>query len=153
MNQPVTARNRTDEPVTPRRLAAAFAATPLGTLFVAWATFGRSVSPPTEWFDGPSALISLLMLLGVTYVPGSVLLPLFFWLERSGRRSWIYYVPIAAVAGVALGFLLNGPAPLRYGVALALYCAVTGATCAAVFSVILRARIKRPVAADERRDI
>jgi hypothetical protein len=97
--------------------------------------------------------MSLAVLLGVTYVPGIFLLPLFFLLERSGRRSWIYYVPIAAAAGVVLGFLLNGPAPLRFGVALALYCAITGAACAAVFSVILTARITPLVAADERRDL
>jgi hypothetical protein len=49
-------------------------------------------------------------------------LPVYFLLERFGQRSWKVYVPIAAAAGVPVGLLMNGPAPWRYGLALAVLC-------------------------------
>ncbi|MGV3519129.1 hypothetical protein [Luteitalea sp.] len=92
---------------------------------------------PTQWFDGgPNPLIGFALLFGFTYVIGAALLPIYF-LERFGQRSWKVSVPIAAAAGVPVGPLVNGPAPWRYGSALALLSAVAGATCAAVFSAVL----------------
>jgi hypothetical protein len=128
---------------TPERLAAAFAAAPLGVVLPLVALMAWNVAP-TQWFDGgPNPLIGFAVLFGFTYVIGAALLPIYFLLERFGQRSWKVYVPIAAAAGVPVGLLMNGPAPWRYGLALAVLCAVVGAMCAAVFSAVLAWRPNR----------
>lgn len=133
------------QPLSRGRLAAAFAASPLGVLLLAVVLFGHGVGTPTEWFDGrPNPLIGVALLVGIAYVAGFFLLPVFFLLEHSGRRSWTFYVPIAAAGGVLVGLLPAGPGPLRQRVALSLSCAVAGAACAVVFSVVLTVRPKQP---------
>ena len=129
---------------TPGRLAAAFAAAPLGAVVLLIGLSPGIMDAPTQWFDGrPNPLIGLAVITGIAYIVGAALLPFYFLLAHFGQRSWKVYIPIAAAAGVPVGLLMNGPAPLRYGVALALLCAVTGAMCAAVFSAVLAWRPDR----------
>ena len=132
------------ERVTLRRLALAFAVAPLGAMLFLTALFSRGMDTPMEWFTGgPKPLFGWAIMFGIAYAAGAVLLPFFFLLEYFGKRSGIFYVPIAAVAGVLLGLLLDGPESVRQNAVLSLLCAGAGAASAVVFSAVLAVRPNR----------
>jgi hypothetical protein len=114
------------------RLVTAFALAPFGAFVVALPFTLSTVGLGDE--TGP--VVFLALVLGSCYVVGLVLLPVFFWLERSNRAGWQFYVPIATVAGLVAGFVMDEPTfSGRWG--LYVLTAAAGAFSGAVFSVVL----------------
>ena len=123
-----------------KRLALAFALAPLGVTTVVAAIVVSQLRGPLDLMEGPvpwAPVIGMAALTGVGYVVGAALLPLFFVLERLGKRGWRFYVPIAAVAGAAIGAALAWPEPFSRPWGLYLTCAATGALCGGIFSAAL----------------
>lgn len=70
---------------------------------------------------------------GISYLVGLLLLPLFLVFEAFGWRGWRVYVPTGLVAGLLVTIQIGG-ADTRAPHAFVL-CATCGALCAWVFSV------------------
>jgi hypothetical protein len=130
----------------PKRLAVAFALAPLGVTTVVAAIMVSQLRGPSDLVDGPvplAPLIGLAAATGLGYVAGAVLLPVFFVLERLGKRGWRFYVPIAAVAGAGMGAVMGWPEPFSRPWGLYIACAATGALSGSIFSVALAWRSSR----------
>lgn len=118
-----------------KRLAAAYSLAPLGAVALVAILFGASSGVPTTWFDGgPNPLVGYAAIAGIAYAAGAALLPLFFVLERWGKRGWQFYVPIASAAGLVVGALLE---PSGGSVIFYLVCSAAGGLSGVVFSLIL----------------
>lgn len=95
---------------------------------------------PSELLRGPGGgpLFGIAILVGVAYVAGIVLLPVFVLLHRAGKSGWQFYVPIGTVVGALTGLVLAWPAPITMeSGALYAICSFAGALCSGVFSVVL----------------
>ena len=131
-----------------RRLGLAFALAPLGVTSVVAAIMLSQTRDLRDLVDGPVPGAPLMMfaaLTGLGYVAGAVLLPVFFVLERLGKRGWRFYVPIAAVAGAGMGALMAWPEPFSSPWGFYIVLAATGALCGGIFSVALAWRPNTPV--------
>ena len=120
--------------------------------------FGRggldNAARSCDLVDGPvpgSPVMMLAALTGLGYVAGAVLLPLFFVLERRGKRGWRFYVPIAAVAGTGMGTLMAWPEPFSRPWGFYVIFAATAALCGGIFSVALAWRPETPLRPATRR--
>ena len=92
--------------LTAKRLIVAIALAPLGvTTTVLLLIILLGMDRPTDFLDSLTGLdfwmhlpVLLAAVTGLGYVAGAALLPVFFMLQRFGKRGWPFYVPIAAVA-------------------------------------------------------
>ena|SRR5689334_4923361 len=131
-----------------RRLGLAFALAPLGVTSVVAAIMLSQMRDLRDLVEGPVSGAPLLMLAALTglgYVAGAVLLPVFFVLERLGKRGWRFYVPIAALAGAGMGALMAWPEPFSRPWGFYIVFATVGASCGGIFSVALGWRRHTPL--------
>jgi hypothetical protein len=139
--------------LTAKRLIVAIALAPLGvTTTVLLLIILLGMDRPTDFLDSLTGLdfwmhlpVLLAAVTGLGYVAGAALLPVFFMLQRFGKRGWPFYVPIAAVAGAGMGAIMDWPTPFSSPLGFYSVCSVAGALSGGIFSVALAWRSKTTV--------
>ena len=97
--------------------------------------------PHRDVLDVTGRLVA--MALVISYVAGLFLLPVYWVFEGFGWRGWRSYVPTAAVAGLVTGLVMVYGDPSSPPWTYYAMFSASGASCAAIFSMILAARRQR----------
>jgi ribosomal protein S18 acetylase RimI-like enzyme len=115
------------------RVAVAYAIAPFGPVFFLAIALRVYEAP----FDGPvrgAPLFGLAMIAGIGYAAGLLMLPVFYLLEKIERRGAVFYVPIAAIAGLVTAMAMDWP---RTAIGISSTGAFCGALSGAIFSAVL----------------